>query len=76
MGEVTDSQEGSLGGEGPAPKGPRLPRQVWSSAASSSRKTSMALASPSAVTGLSWYSPFGQVRRGCGHPWVGGLLLS
>ena len=41
---------------------PPFPPQVWSSAASSSRRTSMASASPSAGTASSWCSRCGQVR--------------
>lgn len=41
---------------------PPVPPQAWSSAASSSRRTSMASASPSAATASSWCSPCGQVR--------------
>lgn len=47
---------------------PPLPPQVWSSAASSSRRTSMASASPSAGTASSWCSRCGQVR-GVGAGW-------
>lgn len=65
----TDVRRVPPGRKGVRTKGALIPWQGWSSAASSSRKTNMVSASPSAGTALCWCNPSGQVRRGRG--WVG-----